>query len=205
MIGALCVHVSLIILSEECVSISQCLLRIVSSIRMTVVAFAGPLSSLSQFSFTYIPHTSDCGKTPVVAGGRTICSCHYRWCKVIKRLRHRSSPLSWNWCDADCWARCEVEGWDSELIVARTLMPFSLSSMVLMRVESAVWHCRRSAGCKLTVIKETYIWKCTVAQLIGRGSRERKSACMRIYVDADMIQPQCLRASMVVCILWGRQ
>lgn len=77
-----------------------------------------------------------------------------------------SSRLSWTWCGTDCKtidvrrkAETLSRGWQE-------LYCLSLSFMVLMRHGSAVLYCCRPAGCKLTVIKETYIRRCV---LIGRG------------------------------------
>lgn len=58
-------------------------------------------------------------------------------------------------------------GWQSDLRVAKT----PISEFIFHGVNES-WKyyitLHRSAGCKLTVIKETYIKMCTAAQLIGR-------------------------------------
>lgn len=109
-------------------------------------------SLLSPFSFTY-SHTSHRGRLWWRRGEQSspwVClSAGLDVAQIVELdVKWRAGTVRHRWQELWC---------------------LSLSSVVLMRVESAVLHRRRSAGCKLTVIEETCIRRCTVAQLIGRG------------------------------------
>lgn len=128
--------------------------------QMTVAAFAGLSILLSQF-FSFPLQSTHITLWVDTCGGWRENNLLLLLSLVLKVIKCATRvPLSAE-LGTDCKTRCEVES-----RVTRSFMSLSLSSMVLMRVESAVLRCRRSAGCKWTFSEETYIRRCVV---VSRG------------------------------------